>query len=203
MLKNNVTKILFISGTLILLTQSAQAYGGDWRWHPRRHDYHERHHYPRRGEIAFNLPFSFVRINLGSARYYYCDGVYYRRHRNEYIVIDPPPGVIIDALPAEYAIEIIDGVTYYKCDGVYYRSIGHGYQVAAPPTSTTVIETASLAPAVSKQNVDETFTVNIPNSRGGYNAVNLKKSGDGFIGPQGEFFREFPRVEQLKVMYGK
>ena len=28
-------------------------------------------------------------------------------------------------------------------------------------------------------------------------------AGNGFIGPQGEFYPDFPRVEQLKVMYGK
>ena len=48
-----------------------------------------------------------------------------------------------------------------------------------------------------------TYTVNIPNAVGGHTPVKLKKSGDGFIGPQGEYYSEFPSVEQLKLMYGK
>ena len=47
------------------------------------------------------------------------------------------------------------------------------------------------------------FTVNIPNDHGGYTAVVIKRSGNGFIGPQGEFYPEFPKVSQLKIMYGK
>ena len=49
----------------------------------------------------------------------------------------------------------------------------------------------------------DVFTVNIPNDHGGYTAVIIKRSGNGFIGPQGEFYPEFPKVFQLKIMYGK
>jgi hypothetical protein len=49
----------------------------------------------------------------------------------------------------------------------------------------------------------EEFTVNIPNSRGGYNAVVIKRSGNGFTGPQGEYYPEFPKIFQLEMMYGK
>jgi len=38
---------------------------------------------------------------------------------------------------------------------------------------------------------------------GGYNAVVLKPSGKGYVGPQGEFYSEFPKVSQLQLMYGK
>jgi hypothetical protein len=56
------------------------------------------------------------------------------------------------------------------------------------------------APPVDQQ--DE-FTVNIPNDHGGYTAVVIKRKGNGFTGPQGEFYPEFPKVSQLKIMYGK
>jgi hypothetical protein len=49
----------------------------------------------------------------------------------------------------------------------------------------------------------DSFTINIPNSKGGYTAVTLKKSGNGYIGPQGEYYTVFPKVSQLEVMYGK
>jgi hypothetical protein len=47
------------------------------------------------------------------------------------------------------------------------------------------------------------FTVNIPNKNGGYTAVIIKRSGNGYVGPQGEYYPQFPKVSQLQVMYGK
>ena len=58
------------------------------------------------------------------------------------------------------------------------------------------------SPQFQTQNQD-TFTVNIPNNSGGYTPVTVKKTGTGFIGPQGEYYEEFPKVKQLKMMYGK
>ncbi len=49
----------------------------------------------------------------------------------------------------------------------------------------------------------DTLSVNIPNDNGGYTVVILKRSGNGFVGPQGEFYPGFPRISQLKAMYGK
>lgn len=49
----------------------------------------------------------------------------------------------------------------------------------------------------------DSFTVNIPNSKGGYTAITLKRSGSGYTGPQGEYYSDFPKVEQLRAMYGK
>jgi len=57
------------------------------------------------------------------------------------------------------------------------------------------------APAPAVTQPDE-FVVNIPNSHGGYNAVVIKKSGDGFIGPRGEYYPEFPKMFQLQMKYG-
>lgn len=58
----------------------------------------------------------------------------------------------------------------------------------------------NLTPPPAQQNA---FTVNIPNDHGGYTAVVIKRSGNGFTGPQGEFYPEFPKVFQLRIMYGK
>jgi len=46
------------------------------------------------------------------------------------------------------------------------------------------------------------FTVNVPNAQGGYTAIIIKKSGDGYVGPQGEYYSEFPKVSQLQTIYG-
>ena len=77
----------------------------------------------------------------------------------------------------------------------------------APPEQKSVapapMVNAPVSQAPATANNDDVFTINIPNSKGSYTPVILKRAGNGFTGPQGEFYPEFPRVEQLKVMYGK
>ncbi|MBF0511228.1 MAG: hypothetical protein HQL13_02760 [Candidatus Omnitrophica bacterium] len=46
------------------------------------------------------------------------------------------------------------------------------------------------------------FTVTFPDDHGGMISVVIKKSGDGFIGPKGEYYPEFPKAWQLKMKYG-
>lgn len=112
-------------------------------------------------------------------------------------------GAIAETLPPRYTTVVVAGVPYYYYDNVYYRSYPYGGYVVVPaPVETAVVVTpaaANVVPTVIQQNV---FTVNIPNSRGGYTPVTLRKVKDGFIGPQGELYSEFPSVEQLRLMYG-
>jgi hypothetical protein len=61
---------------------------------------------------------------------------------------------------------------------------------------------------VAPQGPTETYsgdmvTVNVPNSSGGYTAVVLKRSGNGYVGPQGEYYDQVPTTEQLQAMYGR
>jgi hypothetical protein len=49
----------------------------------------------------------------------------------------------------------------------------------------------------------DTVTVNVPNSSGGYTAVVLKRSGNGYVGPQGEYYDQVPTTAQLQAMYGR
>ncbi len=49
----------------------------------------------------------------------------------------------------------------------------------------------------------DTVTINVPNSNGGLTSVVLKRSGNGYIGPQGEYYDQVPSTEQLQAMYGK
>jgi hypothetical protein len=113
---------------------------------------------------------------------------------------------------------VINGVTYYLNNGNYYAYTGYGYQLISPPVtvmpaSPTITTMMQAPPAVTAapiqvtsdttMDTDDSFTLNIPNDKGGYTAVVIKRAGKGFVGPQGEFYSEFPRVSQLKVMYGK
>jgi len=64
------------------------------------------------------------------------------------------------------------------------------------------------APVVVAQQPTETYsgdtvTVNVPNSSGGFTAVVLRRSGNGYVGPQGEYYDQVPTTGQLQAMYGK
>lgn len=153
--------------------------------------------------------YGYVGINLGvwPGSYYYG----YPYYAPYYPYADPyyPQYAVISA--SNYQPVIVNGVTYYVNNGVYYIYTQYGYQAVAAPVGATlpVVQTvtAAAAPAIAapatSTGIDDSFTINVPNNKGGYTAVVLKKSGNGFIGPQGEFYSEFPKVSQLQLMYGK
>ncbi|OGX24578.1 MAG: hypothetical protein A2Y03_10170 [Omnitrophica WOR_2 bacterium GWF2_38_59] len=169
-----------------------------------------RHH--ERPPVGFHrpsLPETILEFVVGGIRLFYDDGVYYRREGNVYIVIEPPIGAVVRVIPSYYQEIIINGVIYYTYDRVYYVRVRKGYEVVQPPVVTVVqpasvvlTQTVQATDGVLDQSSEDEFTVNIPNNKGGYIPVVIKKTKDGFIGPQGEFYPEFPRVSQLKVMYG-
>jgi hypothetical protein len=130
-------------------------------------------------------------------------------------------GALVDTLPPRYTTVVYSGVTYYYSDGYYYRPYDYGgYMVVAPPVMAQPVVVQQQAPVVMQQQapvveapqppaaqyqsaqVSDTVTINIPNKRGGYTSVTLKKAGNGYVGPQGEYYSENPTVEQLKTLYG-
>ena len=77
----------------------------------------------------------------------------------------------------------------------------------APPPEQVVVERP--APVIVNQAPPtvtysgDTVTVNVPNSNGSYTAVILRRSGNGYLGPQGEYYDQVPPVGQLQAMYGR
>jgi hypothetical protein len=116
-------------------------------------------------------------------------------------VVPAPVGAVVTTIPSGAQQVLVGDTLGYVVNGVTYRKTVNGYEVMPPPTVVVqqVVTAAPEAPAASTN----AFTVNIPNAKGGFTPVELKRSGTNFIGPQGELYTEFPRVEQLKLMYGK
>ena len=109
---------------------------------------------------------------------------------------------------------------YYDNLGYYYPYYPSYYETGVLVSSPVVvapeviIQPSAIIPTASTYSttvispvqttaMDDDITLNIPNVAGGYSAVLVKRSGKGFIGPQGEFYPEFPKVSVLKVLYGK
>jgi hypothetical protein len=148
---------------------------------------------------------SYVGVNIGVWPGYYYGGPYYNPYYDPYYV-DPyyyPQYPVVTS--SSYQPVVVNGATYYQNNGVYYIYTQYGYQAVATPAgvSVPVIQPATVNSAPASVNAGDSITINIPNAKGGYTAVLLKKSGNGFTGPQGEFYPEFPKVSQLQVIYGK
>jgi hypothetical protein len=136
---------------------------------------------------------------------------------------NPTIGVVVDTLPPGYAIVTSGGYPYYYYMNNYYRPYQDGYIVVAPPQQSAADQAVAPAQTPTVQAEDQTpvsqgnispyvpvttpkiteVTLNVPNVKGGFTPVKLKKFKNGYIGPQGEFYLGNPTVEQLKVLYGK
>ena len=205
--KSNLVKILAVLLIGVSLTHTAEASRGDRdrdrnsRDHQSWQHSDQQHGYPVLGRVVVALPSNFITIVFGRSRYQYCDGIFYQRYKNDYVVVAPPIGAVVKSIPFDCQRIMVDNNMYFVNNGVYYRYTRRGYEVVAPPT-ITVVQTTNVNPSVLVSNPQDMVTVNIPNAQGGYTAVTLKKTENGFIGPQGELYTEFPKVEQLKVIYG-
>jgi hypothetical protein len=76
--------------------------------------------------------------------------------------------------------------------------------VIPPPARPAVVvlpqypQTVTL---VSNGAAQDMICVNIPDGRGGYVSVNLRRYGTGYLGPEGDYYEEFPTVAQLQIAY--
>ncbi len=200
--KEFTAKVLLGVSVLTILTAFFPLQANAWDRHDRR-GYNHRSNYPY-GRTVVHLPGKYISITFGTGRFFYSEGCFYRNRGRDYAVVQPPVGVVIATVPAGYHKVIIDGRSYYSYNGVYYSRVARGYQVVEPPSSVIVepdIVSEDVAANVSGGDFSGSFTVNIPDSKRGYTAVTLKRSGSGYVGPQGEFYSEFPKVEQLRAMY--
>ena len=191
----------------------------DFRERHEEHHYYRWHEHPHYGYRMNYISDGFSPIWVGGIKYYYYDGLFYIREGFEYVLVQPPVGAYVSAIPSDFRPVSINGRIYYTDNGVYYLlTEHHGYRVVQPPLvyeqpvqvvetqpAQVVVTQTAPAPVVAApvESVQDTFPVNVPNKNGGYTAVLIKKSGNGYVGPQGEFYASFPTVSQLKVMYGK
>ena len=146
----------------------------------------------------------------GGGRHYYSGGSWYRHGwlGFDIAVSALAIGALIDSLPPRHTTVVVAGTPYYYSDNYYYQPYPYGGYVVVPPpvlSQPVVIPQVPVSGAITQSQLQtqEASTINIPNARGGYTAVTLKKAGSGYVGPQGEYYSDNPTVEQLKVLYGK
>lgn len=158
---------------------------------PVRVVYHEPYRYHR------HLPADYVTMRIADAVYYYAAGAYYRETASGYVVVDAPAGARVKVLPDRYRTIVYDGNIYCYYNRTYYLKQPDQYVVVTPPPQVvTQNPPATEAP-------ERTVVVTVPNPNGSYIPVTLQKYSDGYVGPNGEFYPDYPTIDQLKAMYAK
>ncbi|MCA9408101.1 MAG: hypothetical protein KC733_05390 [Candidatus Omnitrophica bacterium] len=215
-----VSKILVFCGlSIMVLGQANQAYAGYWRrgydernyWYQSKHhqkwekkhdkkyrDYHHDGH--TYGKIVWGLPYGSITLVIGGDKYYYHDGHYYRRYSHGYKSVHAPIGACLRRLPRGYKEVHYGGKKFYRHNDVYYKHTPQGYVVIREPY--VIKEVVEVQGDTTIDYQDNELVVNVPNDQGGYTPVKLTREGEGFVGPQGEYYPKFPKVERLKLIYG-
>lgn len=190
--------VVLLIGTLALAQRGGERRGGTQPFGPNAQ------YYTPQPRTVPSLPPGCTLVMVGDDSYYYGAGLYYRAGAGGYLIVPAPAGAVLKELPRGAQQVLVGDTLGYVVNGVTYRKTVYGYEVmpppavtAAPPVSVTAPETP---PPAATNNM---FTVNIPHNKGGFTPVQIRRSGTNFLGPQGEIYTEFPRVEQLKLMYGK
>jgi hypothetical protein len=143
------------------------------------------------------VPEGYDSFSYGGITYYYNDGRFYVPSSGKVVEVQPPVGAVVVKLP-DNSVVINDGdETYYVDDGIFYRKVWDGYKVIAPPFGPRDSDGVLMA-----GNDRDDISIRLPDSEGGYVEVLLSRTGQGFKGPQDEYYPEFPPMDQLQEMYG-
>jgi hypothetical protein len=142
------------------------------------------------------IPSGLASLEVNGQIYYYdgSSGTFYQEESQEYLPVTAPVGAIVGSIPSSCSTQVINGINYYVNNGIYFTLTSEGYRVVQGPAEQ---------PGPSSIDADQnSFVVNIPNASGGYTAIKLTQSDKGYLGPQGEFYSQFPSIMQLRSMYG-
>ncbi|MCM8776413.1 MAG: DUF6515 family protein [Candidatus Omnitrophica bacterium] len=134
---------------------------------------------------------------VNGVKYFYYSGRFFQSTAFGYVMVPPPVHAVVEAIPVGYQTIIYDNTPYYYYDRTYYVKQPTGYQVVNPPPAVVTLNpTAVEVP-------EKSVVVNVPNPNGSYIPVVLQKYSNGYVGPQGEFYPDYPSIDQLKAMYAK
>ncbi len=144
-------------------------------------------------------------LAVGSAALLYSAGLFYRSTPAGYVVVQPAMA------PAGYSVTYVNGMPYYYP----YPVVAPTTYVAAAPVVQTVqpvqyqyaqpaqVQAPAPAPAqvAAPAPSSEPFEIRLPNGNGSYTSVTLRKTANGFLGPQGEFYADHPSEDELRKRY--
>jgi len=206
---NTITKrsmILVMGGVMAMLLVQPNSAEASHRWrtvgrHKHGHRHYEEHNPHVYGRFTFSIPKGFIKVSTGGRNYHYRDGHYFHKRRGVYHSVHAPVGACVPHLPHGYQKFAIDGHDYYAYNKVYYEHTPQGYVVIEKPHAKHAKKSRHHRRNKNTHS-NEGISLKIQNKDGEYIAITINPSGNGFVGPQGEYYDHFPRIEHLKIIYG-
>jgi hypothetical protein len=100
--------------------------------------YNHGRYYPPAGTMRPSLPDGYRPYYRDRERYYFSGGIWYAPRGPGFVVVRPPPGLVISVLPPYYSTVWFGGAPYYYADDVYYtwQPDQNGYAVVDPPENS-------------------------------------------------------------------
>jgi hypothetical protein len=123
--------------------------------HDTRHGHD--HFYPDRGAIVRNLPAGAATVNYAGLSFRFQDGVWFEPRGPAFMVVSPPIGLVVPALPGFVTVLAHGGGTYLYANDTYYRprpDVG-GYEVVNDPAETPASAIPTSTAAVGNAATDD------------------------------------------------
>jgi hypothetical protein len=97
--------------------------------------YNHGRYYPAVGTVRPSLGADYRAYYRGGRPYYFSGGIWYEPRGAGFVVVTPPPGIVVSVLPPYYSTVWFGGNPYYYADNVYYawQPDQNGYAVVDPP----------------------------------------------------------------------
>ena len=149
---------------------------------------------------SFTSVYAWDRDDHHSREYHYDRGHWWL---GDSILAGLAVGTILATLPPHYSTVYVGNVPYYY-DGAYYYQRGpSGYVVVQPVTAPVVVGPTPAVVVAQPVEHNRSVTVKISNKNGTVTEVMLVRKGNGFVGPQGEYYDTMPTTEQLSAIYSQ
>ena len=144
--------LLMIGGSTVLYTNNAQAQHkkGHAKAHPKKaphkkgpvkHKAHVRYaHLPRRGAVISTVPKGNIVVTHKGVKFKFHNGVFYKPKGATFVVVRPPCGLKIAALPAGHLCVVVKKKRYFYYYGTFYvKTAGvEEYEVVEAPVGAEV-----------------------------------------------------------------
>jgi hypothetical protein len=97
--------------------------------------YNHGRYYPAVGTVRPSLGGDYRAYYRGGNPYYFSGGIWYAPRGPGFVVVTPPPGIVVSVLPPYYSTVWFGANPYYYADNVYYawQPDQNGYAVVDPP----------------------------------------------------------------------
>lgn len=132
-------RIIWVEIAALLVLGMSPLVDASERHEPAR--YEASHQASHRNQGIAKLPRGYERVRYGGHDYYTSGSHWYRPQAGRYVLIAPPAGLRVNALPGKARIVNVGRERYYQIADVFYQRVGKGpqYRVVRAPKAPAVV----------------------------------------------------------------